>query len=153
MVAPPEPAVLLACRRLSAAVDLFDDACCERLRLNRSDLRALNLLEHGPVSMKTIADGLGLTPGSVTQLVDRLERHRWVERAPSPVDRRSTAVRLLPDARQKLADLYAPLGRAVVEAFAARPRTEAEYVAQGMQQVAGIFDHARAGVRAGSGSR
>lgn len=145
MTPPPEPAVLQACRRLSAAVDLFDEACCQQLRLNRSDLRALNLLEDGPVSMKTIADRLGLTPGSVTQLVDRLERQGWVERVPSPVDRRSTAVRLLTSAREALVDLYAPLGHDVVEAFAAS--LEADYVARGMQRVAGIFDRARARVR------
>ena len=48
--------VLLACRELGRAMDLFDEAACGHLGLGRSDLRALNLLEHGPVGASALAD-------------------------------------------------------------------------------------------------
>ena len=44
----PDDPLLLACRALSHAMDLFDEAACRALGIGRSDLRALNLLEHGP---------------------------------------------------------------------------------------------------------
>ena len=141
---PHDHPLLLACRRLGRAMDLYDDACCRVLDLNRSDLRALNLLEEGPVPMRAIAEALGLTPGSVTPLVDRLVRRGWVRRVPSEEDRRSTSVRLEPEARQALARVYEPLGRGVLGAFVHRSERERARMAAGMEQTADAFDRGRA---------
>jgi hypothetical protein len=64
-------------------MDLFDELAARRLGLGRSDLRALNLLEHGPVSAAALADGLGLTRTSVTALVDRLVLAGYATRNPT----------------------------------------------------------------------
>jgi predicted ArsR family transcriptional regulator len=42
-------------------MDLFDENAAHALGIGRSDLRALNLLEHGPLSAAALADRLGLT--------------------------------------------------------------------------------------------
>lgn len=58
---PPNDELLMACRRISEAMDLFDEAAAGKLGVGRSDLRALNLLEHGPLSPGELAKRLGLT--------------------------------------------------------------------------------------------
>lgn len=57
-------------RALGAAMDAFERAASKALDINRSDLQALNALEHGPLSHGDLADRLGLSSGTVTTLVD-----------------------------------------------------------------------------------
>ena len=110
--AHPDNPVLLACRELGRAMDLFDEAACARLDLGRSDLRALNLLEHGPVGASALADQLGLTRSAVTALIDRLVHAGFVARAAVPGDRRATAIELMPATWQAFAEIYRPSGDA-----------------------------------------
>jgi DNA-binding MarR family transcriptional regulator len=42
----------------------------------------------------TMAEAAGMTKQAMTELVDHLERHGYVERAPDPTDRRAKLVRL-----------------------------------------------------------
>lgn len=91
-LASSDRAVVAACRRLHAAIDALDQRAADLLGISRGDLRCLNLLENGPVSPKLIGQALGLTSGSVTALVDRLQRRGYVERQPDPKDRRGVYV-------------------------------------------------------------
>ena len=50
------------------------------------------LQQQGPVSQRVLADALGVTPRTVTGLVDGLEESGLVVRQPHPTDRRSTLV-------------------------------------------------------------
>jgi DNA-binding MarR family transcriptional regulator len=66
---------------LQAAIDAADQAVADHLGVNRTDLRSLELLvRHGPMTAGRLATELGLTPGSVTTLIDRLERAGYAER-------------------------------------------------------------------------
>jgi DNA-binding MarR family transcriptional regulator len=74
-------------------------ALAQRAGVTASDLAALEHLElAGPLSPKDLAERLLLTPGSVTALLDRLERAGWVRRIPHPTSRRSLLVELGPAA-------------------------------------------------------
>jgi DNA-binding MarR family transcriptional regulator len=66
---------------LQAAIDAADQAVADHLRVNRTDLRSLELLVRlGPMTAGRLATELGLTPGSVTTLIDRLERAGYAQR-------------------------------------------------------------------------
>ncbi len=52
----------------------------------------------GPVMMRTLSTTLGVTPTTVTGLVDALEADGWVARQPHPTDRRAIVVALTPAA-------------------------------------------------------
>lgn len=99
-------AVIMAGRRIHAAIDAIDYAIAEHLGVHRNDLRALNLLEEGPLSPRIIADRVGLTSGSVTALIDRLEKAGFVERRPSKTDRRSIEVGITPHRYAEIGMLY-----------------------------------------------
>src|SRR4028119_1051891 len=95
----PSGDLLVACRRLARSMDLFEEAACAALGVGRSDLRALNLLEHGPLGPSALADALGLSRAAVTALLDRLEAAGHVGRTPAPGRRRPLPARPPPPPR------------------------------------------------------
>src|SRR5215472_18872076 len=56
------------------------------------------LSESGPVLMRGLSQALGISPRTVTGLVDGLEADGWVTRSPHPEDRRATIISLTPTA-------------------------------------------------------
>jgi len=110
----PDP-LLVAVRRVGAVLDRFDDSVARQLGVHRTDLRAMHLLENGPVTAGAIAAHLELTTGSVTALIGRLVAAGLVTRTVDAVDRRVVRIELRPDTWQELANVYGPAGREVRE--------------------------------------
>src|SRR4030095_3865035 len=82
-------------RRHSTATVLFHAAIAEQLGLNATDHKAADLLmQRGPLSAGALAELAGVTTGSVTGMIDRLERAGWVRRTRDPADRRRIIVAL-----------------------------------------------------------
>jgi DNA-binding MarR family transcriptional regulator len=63
------------------------------------------LRESGPVLMRALSDALGVSPRTVTGLVDALEADGWVTRRPHPTDRRATIIDITPAAEAALSRL------------------------------------------------
>ena len=59
----------------------------------------------GPVLMRALSQAVGVTPRTITGLVDALEADGWVERRAHPRDRRATIVALTPAAEAAFARL------------------------------------------------
>jgi DNA-binding MarR family transcriptional regulator len=138
--------LLHACRDLGRAMDLFDEAACAALGLGRSDLRALNLLEHGPLGATALAERLGLTRPAITALVDRLTAAGLVARVPVPDDRRAVAVELRPGTWQAFAAVYRPLGERVQATTAELSERDRRAFTSAMSTMVNAFDEARAGL-------
>ena len=87
-------------RALSTEIDRLDQAAADRYGLNRTDMRALDIISRaGPLAPTDLARQLGFTTGGVTTVLDRLERAGYIRRRPAPGDRR----RLLVEATQATA--------------------------------------------------
>lgn len=116
---PPDRAVdLIRCGRgIHAALDRIDEAMERALDINRSDLRCLNLLEHGPLTPTEIGRRLELTSGSVTALVDRLADRGLVARRPAEHDRRSNVIELQPVAFTQLGGRYRLVAESIMQEF------------------------------------
>ncbi|MFE0451027.1 MarR family winged helix-turn-helix transcriptional regulator [Streptomyces sp. NPDC058914] len=86
-------------RRYVAAFALFNQAVADRLGLHPTDLQCLNLLslERAPVTTGRVAELTGLTTGSATRLVDRLEKAGYVVRERDAADRRRVLVATVPE--------------------------------------------------------
>jgi DNA-binding MarR family transcriptional regulator len=136
--------LLLACRNLARAIDQFDEAACEVLGLGRSDLRALNLLEHGPLGASELAHRLGLTRPAVTALIDRLAGAGYVARVAVAGDRRATAVELQPATWKAFAQVYRPLGEQVWAVAADLSETDRRAAVAAMTVMTGAFYDVRA---------
>ena len=100
-----------AVERYQAAVDDFDREVARVLGVNETDLRCLEILIQEPVepTPRLLAHRLGLTTGSVTAMLDRLEKLNYVRRIPHPSDRRKLIVEPTTEAVQRAADLIGPL--------------------------------------------
>jgi len=103
---------------LQAAIDADDQALADHLGVHRTDLRCLDLVfRHGPLPSGKLARMLGLTPGSVTALVDRLIKADYVRRTPDPTHGRRVlvvpterVVRIVTELlRERLAEAHAEL--------------------------------------------
>lgn len=101
-------------RRYMAAYALFNQAVADHLRLHPTDLQCLNLLglEAAPVTTGRIAELTGLTTGSATRLVDRLERGGYVTRERDTVDRRRVLVTTVPERMAEIGAVWERLNGA-----------------------------------------
>src|SRR5580704_5335236 len=73
--------------------DAFDAIAAERLGVSDTDLRCLNIIENARgITAGELASRAGLTPGAVTGVIDRLERHGYARRLPDPADRRRVRI-------------------------------------------------------------
>jgi DNA-binding MarR family transcriptional regulator len=73
--------------------------------LSMSQIHHLTLIHHNqPISLKTLAAKMQLTPGAVTQLVDALEKTGYVMRTQDQHDRRITNISVSASGAQKLTD-------------------------------------------------
>src|SRR6516165_3537328 len=80
-------------RALSTEIDRLDQAAADRYGLNRTDMRALEILGRvGPLAPTALAHLLGFTTGGVTTVLDRLEKAGYIRRRPDPGDRRRQVV-------------------------------------------------------------
>lgn len=92
------------------AQDLFDEAASERLGINRSDQRALDVLDRrGPVTAGELARESGLSSGAITTLLDRMERAGYVHRVRDTDDRRRVLVELTDEARRRGEEIWGPI--------------------------------------------
>lgn len=112
-----EQQLVKACRGVHAAMDQFDHLVCTDLGIARNDLRCLHLMEHGPVQPGEVAKRLGLSTGSVTALIDRLEKSGFVTRLPDPEDRRRVCVEATDAVYQRLAKLYGGCAEQILAEF------------------------------------
>ena len=88
----------LAGRRLSTATIMFHQAVADRLGLNLTDHKCVDLLLlRGPLSAGELATRTALTTGAITAALDRLERAGFVRREDDPGDRRRVVVRPVPE--------------------------------------------------------
>jgi DNA-binding MarR family transcriptional regulator len=88
-------AVELAVRKLIASAILFNHQVAQRLGLGASDAQFMHFLQlHGPLTPGRLAELSGLTTGTVTGVVDRLEDAGFVRRERDASDRRKVLVTL-----------------------------------------------------------
>ena len=75
-------------------------------------MRCLEILYQGEAALPSqLAAKLGLTTGSVTAMLDRLERLGYVTRSADPSDRRKVVVRITPKAARRATKIYGPVAQ------------------------------------------
>ncbi len=101
-----------AVQTYQAAVDDFDREVARLLGINATDARCLEILiQETPdgVTPRELADRLGLTTGSATTMLDRLEKVGYITRSAHPSDRRKLLVHATAAARERAFALIGPL--------------------------------------------
>ncbi len=93
-------------RRMSQILLPFALHAWRELEVPLSQLKSLLIItSKGETNYRTLAEDLGVTPGDVTGLVERLVSQGLVNRKPNPKDRRIVLLQASDKGRQLLADL------------------------------------------------
>lgn len=94
-------------RSAQVAVAARDQAIGERLGINATDHRCLDLIDQrGAMTAGALAEALHLSRSAVTTVIDRLAALRYVRRVPNPADRRQVLVELTPLLLRRARQLY-----------------------------------------------
>jgi DNA-binding MarR family transcriptional regulator len=139
---PLVAAVAAELRALSTEIDRLDQRAADRFGVNRTDLRALELLgAAGELAPTALAAALGFTTGGVTTVLDRLERAGYVRRRPDPSDRRKLVVEATPLLAVREGEIFGELLRATEALIAsysdAELATIADFLARSRAVIAG----------------
>jgi DNA-binding MarR family transcriptional regulator len=97
-------------RAHEAANDAFDEVACQKLGINRTDLRCLNIVDNqGSMTAGRLAELSGLTTAAITSVLDRLERAGYARRVRDQEDRRQVMVELTPLLEERAGPIWGPL--------------------------------------------
>ena len=127
-----EQQIFTALRRLIASAILFNERVAQHTGMSMSESQFVHLLElHGSMTPSELAALSGLTSGSVTGVIDRLEALQFVRRERHPDDRRKVVVVLdLAKVTRQLAPLYAERGKHVEQVIAQLSTSERKAAAR-----------------------
>jgi DNA-binding MarR family transcriptional regulator len=102
--------LVAATRASQVATDKMDDAGSRALGVNRTDGRCLDVIQQtGRISAGELAERAGLTSGSVTAVIDRLEAKGFVRRVADPDDRRKVLLEVTDEMQHRALELWGPL--------------------------------------------
>jgi len=108
----------LAFRRDQNRAQAFDELAADRLGINLTDLRCMDIVEqHGGLTAGELAAAAHLTTGAVTAVLDRLEDAGYARRVSDPDDRRRVRVELTAKAQRATGEIWGPAAEAYFSLF------------------------------------
>src|SRR6202162_5519193 len=135
-------------RALDGQRDLMDQSIADRLGMNRTDAQCMDLVSRlGPMTAGELAERVGLTPGAITAVLDRLERGHWVRRAHDTVDRRRVMVSGGQAEHAKMAPIFARLRSSTREVLARYSEEQLDLIADFLRRTAAIATQHRQRLR------
>jgi DNA-binding MarR family transcriptional regulator len=141
---------MAAFREYSSAVDAVNQLVGERMGVNRTDHRVLEILARcGPMTAGELARQSHLTTGAVTAVLDRLERVEYARRLRDTEDRRRVLIEETPECRRAAMGYYGPFMRRsfeVMEKYTAEElRVVRDFMRDATALAAGYADELGAG--------
>jgi MarR family transcriptional regulator, organic hydroperoxide resistance regulator len=115
----------------STETAVFQQTAAAQLGLGVTDMKLLSiLLREGPKTAGEIASRLGLTSGSVTTLIDRLEHRDLVRRQAHGEDRRKVVVKVNQDKLSSGENIYRSMGMAFANLLGSYTTEQLEFLVQ-----------------------
>lgn len=106
----------LLMRGLGSRTILYQQNVAASLGLYNNDFISIDILrETGPITAGELSKKTGLTTGSITALVDRLEKIGYVRRENDPNDRRRVIIVPQYEDKEEITNTYLPLHAAMIE--------------------------------------
>lgn len=124
-----EKQVLAAAAENGISSVLFRNAVGRKLGLNITDSECLSLLTIKGISTPTeLARFTGLTTGSTTAMLDRLEKAKFIKRTPNPKDRRGVLIEINKHSVEIVGPLVAGVQKAHRELIASYSEEELQVI-------------------------
>jgi DNA-binding MarR family transcriptional regulator len=122
-------------RELRIQLALLNYRVGSHVDLKDVDMDCLDILDTaGPLSPSALARQAGVHPATMTGILDRLERGRWIVRERDPADRRAVVVRVNRDRYGELLSHYSGLSRAMNKLLAGYADGELKVIADFMRR-------------------
>ncbi|MGH3429335.1 MAG: MarR family winged helix-turn-helix transcriptional regulator [Mycobacteriales bacterium] len=136
----------VASREYLASYVLFNQSVADYLSMHPTDLQCLSLLSADPRPRTTgeIAELTGLTNGSATRLVDRLERAGYVTRQRDESDKRKAIIQLRLEGLDQLRRVWGQLSTSWDALFEDYTEAELELLVRHMHRVTELGKQQRA---------
>ena len=132
---------LIALRRILRATELYGRTLARTAGLTPVQVRVLQIvLSHDSVTPKAIAMQLGVSPATVSTLLDRLAAKSMIERQRSDVDRRQTNIMLTDKGRNAIESVPDPLQQKYVDEFEALADWEQAMIVAALERVVSMLD-------------
>ena len=130
-------AVSAAVLRFIAGAVLHNQVVAQRMGLGGSDSQFLGLLSlNGPMTPGRLAEMSGLTTGTVTGVIDRLEAGGFVRRERDPGDRRKVVVLPVPEGVARISDHYQQHGAHMESVLSSRDDDQLRVIADFLTDMA-----------------
>ncbi|ACS99253.1 MarR family winged helix-turn-helix transcriptional regulator [Paenibacillus sp. JDR-2] len=128
-------------RRLGTRTVLYQQSVAASLGLYNNDFLSIDILhEKGPVTAGELSKLTGLTTGSVTSLIDRLEKEGFVRRQPDPRDRRKVIIEPVYENKEEVSVTYLQLHAAMVKLASAYTDQELELITQFLSEAGSVLE-------------
>lgn len=128
-------------RGLGNRTVLYQQRVAASLGLYSNDFLSVDILqEKGPVTAGELAKLTGLTTGSVTALIDRLEKSGFVRREHDPRDRRKVIIVPLYENIEGVRNTYLLLHEAMVQLASSYTDDELELITQFLRKASLVLE-------------
>lgn len=132
---------LIALRRILRATELYGRTLAQTAGLTPVQIRVLQVvLSHGSATPTQISSQMGVSPATISTLLDRLAAKGVIERQRSDRDRRQTNVVLTDKGRAAVAGAPDPLQQKYVREFEALPDWEQAMIIAALERVAAMLN-------------
>ncbi|WP_445323742.1 MarR family winged helix-turn-helix transcriptional regulator [Paenibacillus sp. FSL R5-0407] len=136
-----QEAFTLRMRGLGNRTILYQQNVASSLGLYNNDFLSIDILhEKGPVTAGELAKLTGLTTGSVTALIDRLEKNGFVRREQDPNDRRKVIIVPLYENNEEVRKTYLALHAAMVKLASSYKVEELELITQFLSKASTLLE-------------
>ena len=133
---------------LQSVVNDYDSEVAVRLGVNHTDLRCIEITQQrGAVSPSELGVALGLTTGSVTAMLDRLEKVGYLTRSPDPGDRRKVIVRVTPEVARRAYEFYRAIAEEGTQLIAPYTAAELEFLTRFLRGSREMYERNLARIR------
>lgn len=132
--------LMQANRDMGTAALMFHQAVADRLGLNTTDHKCLDLLhKRADTTAGDLAEWTGLTTGAVTGIIDRLEQAGFVRREQHPTDRRKVVIRPVRERLAEVGALFESLAREMTKLCERHSVEEIDVIRGYMKSTADVF--------------
>lgn len=138
---PEQEQFTLLMRSFGNRTVLYQQNVAAALGLYNNDFLSIDILrEKGPITAGELSKLTGLTTGSVTALIDRLEKKGYVRRENDPKDRRKVIIVPLYEHKEDVIDTYQPLHTAMVKLAASYTDEELALISQFLGKASTVLE-------------
>lgn len=138
---PEQEQFTLLMRGLGTRTVVYQQNVAASLGLYNNDFLSVDILrEKGPITAGELSKLTGLATGSVTALIDRLEKNGYVRRQNDPNDRRKVIIVPLYENKEDVIDTYLPLHTAMVKLAASYTDEELALISEFLGKASTVLD-------------